>query len=626
MTWYRTGTVAVTNGSATVTLTGGDALANIFPDDGFIGPDGKTYGIATIGGAGSFTLQTNYGGPTASGQAYGIIPVADYVQLRDQIEAVNTLITAYQTIAINAGVGLFAPGSAAAPGVRGQGHTGTGLVWNGDNTLSVSVAGTIVATFTTGGNRFPDGTVGAPGISFVSDTNTGFYRAGADILGIVTGGTERVRVDNLGNVGINCSPISVTKFQIGLAANRRFSVFANGADNTFGFLNDAGSWIDTLVNGNPLRFGVGGTERARIDSTGATFAATANKEVRILSAAHGTIATPTGGLTFTRTDGGQLQAIFGAENGGLAMVAREGLIFATGGGALYGQTIERARINSSGDFGIGTNAPAARLHILSSAEIARFDTTTPRGSGNGYISIGDPSGRKGYFGFGGAGDDWLIANEMAGLLIFNTAGVNRWAIGSAALLPSVDNVSTLGGSSNRVSVVYAASGTINTSDEREKTWRGAPTKAELKAATAIIAECGFYQWNDAVATKGDDARLHFGVRAQRVWAIMAENGLVDPITDGKPGKTPYAFLCYDEWNEQTEPVMGERTIPAKYKGRGKNRVEVEPERVEQYDTGKTRVTLKAGNRYGVRTDQLIMFLMAAQEARIAALEERLNND
>lgn len=616
MTWYRTGTVAVTNGSATVTLTGGDALANIFPDDGFIGPDGKTYGIATIGGAGSFTLQTNYGGPTASGQAYGIIPVADYVQLRDQIEAVNTLITAYQTIAINAGVGLFAPGSAAAPGVRGQGHTGTGLVWNGDNTLSVSVAGTIVATFTTGGNRFPDGTVGAPGISFVSDTNTGFYRAGADILGIVTGGTERVRVDNLGNVGINCSPISVTKFQIGLAANRRFSVFANGADNTFGFLNDAGSWIDTLVNGNPLRFGVGGTERARIDSTGATFAATANKEVRILSAAHDTIATPTGGLTFTRTDGGQLQAIFGAENGGLAMVSREGLIFATGGGALYGQTIERARINSSGNFGIGTATPSS---------FSGYIVTHIKGPSGGMLlaeggaciaEVNSTVTNGAVFGARTAHPVQFSINTVPVIRI-DTTGDHR---------PVGDNTQKSGIASNRWSVIYAGTGTINTSDEREKTWRGAPTKAELKAATAIIAECGFYQWNDAVATKGDDARLHFGVRAQRVWAIMAENGLVDPITDGKPGKTPYAFLCYDEWNEQTEPVMGERTIPAKYKGRGKNRVEVEPERVEQYDTGKTRVTLKAGNRYGVRTDQLIMFLMAAQEARIAALEERLNND
>src|SRR3546814_4230546 len=57
----------------------------------------------------------------------------------------------------------------------------------------------------------------------------------------------------------------------------------------------------------------------------------ANKDVRIVAAAHDTIAAPTGGLTFTRTDGEQLQSIFGTGDGGLAIAARASLIFATGG-------------------------------------------------------------------------------------------------------------------------------------------------------------------------------------------------------------------------------------------------------------------------------------------------------
>src|SRR3546814_16555129 len=59
----------------------------------------------------------------------------------------------------------------------------------------------------------------------------------------------------------------------------------------------------------------------------------ANKDVRIVAAAHDTIAAPTGGLTFTRTDGGQLPSIFGTGDGGMAIAARASIIFATGGAA-----------------------------------------------------------------------------------------------------------------------------------------------------------------------------------------------------------------------------------------------------------------------------------------------------
>lgn len=535
MTWYRTGTVAVTNGSANVTLTGGDALANIFPDDGFIGPDGKTYGIATIGGAGSFTLQTNYGGATASGQAYGIIPVADYVQLRDQIEAVNTLITAYQTIALNAGVGLFAPGSAAAPGVRGVGHTGTGLVWNGDNTLSVSVAGTIVATFTTGGNRFPDGTVGAPGMSFVSDTNTGIYRPAADTLGIVTGGVERVRVASDGRLRAGSS--------LGTSQNALF--YLNGGD------------------GSPYPLGISGLTKGIRFQFSTTTASIVGVD-------------PTLGASFQPLALSGSTMSYGSQTGG-------GHNFTING-------VDRAIIDNNG-----------------------FQAFQGSAGAPGYSFIGDT--------------DTGIYRGSPDTFTISTGGTARLSIlSSGHVLPAADNAYQFGSGSFRWSIIYAATGTINTSDEDEKTWRGALTKAELKAGTRIIGEIGLYQWNDAIAEKGKDARIHVGVRAQQVWRIMAEEGLVDPITDNKPGKTPYAFLCWDEWEDQTEPVMAERTIPAKYEGRGKNRVEVEPERVEQYDTGKTRVTMEAGNRYGVRPDQLIMFLIAAQEARIAAIEERLNND
>ncbi len=174
-------------------------------------------------------------------------------------------------------------------------------------------------------------------------------------------------------------------------------------------------------------------------------------------------------------------------------------------------------------------------------------------------------------------------------------------IGPTHMTPGSDNDRTLGSSSLRWSVVYAGTGAINTSDAREKTWRGAPTTAELAAARRIIAELGFFQWNDAIADKGAaGARYHFGVRAQAVWAIMADEGLIDPIVEGVTPSSSYAFLCYDEW-PAVEAVAEERD--------------------EEGNITVAAVAARpAGNRFGIRPDQLALFLIAAQEARIAALE------
>ena len=47
------------------------------------------------------------------------------------------------------------------------------------------------------------GSVSDPTHTFRGDTDTGIYRPGANTLGLVTGGTERIRIDSTGQVGIN---------------------------------------------------------------------------------------------------------------------------------------------------------------------------------------------------------------------------------------------------------------------------------------------------------------------------------------------------------------------------------------------------------------------------------------
>jgi hypothetical protein len=57
------------------------------------------------------------------------------------------------------------------------------------------------------------GAVGTPSITFTGDTNTGIYSPTADTIGFVEGGTEVMRIDSSGNVGIGQDTPS-TKFEI----------------------------------------------------------------------------------------------------------------------------------------------------------------------------------------------------------------------------------------------------------------------------------------------------------------------------------------------------------------------------------------------------------------------------
>jgi len=50
-----------------------------------------------------------------------------------------------------------------------------------------------------------DGSAGSPAFSFNSDLDMGLFRAGTDILGFSTGGTQRMVIDALGNIGVGVS-------------------------------------------------------------------------------------------------------------------------------------------------------------------------------------------------------------------------------------------------------------------------------------------------------------------------------------------------------------------------------------------------------------------------------------
>lgn len=186
---------------------------------------------------------------------------------------------------------------------------------------------------------------------------------------------------------------------------------------------------------------------------------------------------------------------------------------------------------------------------------AHFHHPSYWNSAPGVSSVVDPSGVAGALGLSAYGGQ-PNSNTLIALASYS-------GYASPGLSPGADNMVLLGRPDLRWSDIHAASGTISTSDARDKSWQGAMSAAECRAALDIIAELGFFQWHHAIAAKGaDEARRHFGVRAQAAFAIMESHGL-----DWRR----YGWCCQDRWGE------GEA----------------------------------AEERYGIRSDQLSLFLIAA---------------
>ncbi len=145
-----------------------------------------------------------------------------------------------------------------------------------------------------------------------------------------------------------------------------------------------------------------------------------------------------------------------------------------------------------------------------------------------------------------------------------------------AVYPVTDNTVNFGLGSNRWKVIYAGTGTINTSDGRDKQQVRDLSEAEKRVAIRCKSLLKAFKFNDAVAVKGDKARTHFGVLAQDVANTFSVEGL---------DASDYALFCYDEWEAKEEVLDNDGTVltPA----------------------------VIAGDRYGIRYEELLAFMISA---------------
>jgi len=272
-------------------------------------------------------------------------------------------------------------------------------------------------------------------------------------------------------------------------------------------------------------------------------------------------------------------------------------------------------IDSSGNLHVGkttTGIGNAGLSLRGDADVAQFTR-----SGDATLELNRLSSDGRIQMFYKDGSHVGSIGVYSSYIFIGVGNTNlRFHSGANAILPadaggaSRDNAIDLGYSSARFDDIYATNGTIQTSDQNEKQQIASLTTAEITAAKAISALFKTFKWNDKVEAKGDDARTHTGVIAQEVQTAMTDAGL---------DAADYAFWCSNTWWETSTEVPAveadeEAGIEAKDAYTRIDRYETS----DEVPDGATQRT-----RMGIRYPELLAFVGAATEQRLADIETRL---
>jgi hypothetical protein len=114
----------------------------------------------------------------------------------------------------------------------------------------------------------------------------------------------------------------------------------------------------------------------------------------------------------------------------------------------------------------------------------------------------------------------ILDCASGGIYAFRINSTNKAFLTTTAFTPGADNTQSLGSSGTRWTVVYAATGTINTSDGTAKQQVRDLSEAEKAVALRCKGLLKAFKFNDSVETKADGARWHFGIVAQDVKAAF----------------------------------------------------------------------------------------------------------
>jgi len=226
------------------------------------------------------------------------------------------------------------------------------------------------------------GAVTTPSYSFTGDLNSGLWSPAADTIAASTGGSERLRVDSSGNLGIGTSSPG-TRLQVSATSpTRGISAIFTGTGATGTQIQLTQGGVDDWAFGQPANVsafaiwsgratGSDGNERMRLDSSGNLGIGTSSPgvrldvqsafategSIRLTSPIDGSVATPrASSFSFrsgsTPSETARIASFnrFGNVNGG-------DLVFSTADTSNVLQT--RATIDSSGNIVAGASAALA---------------------------------------------------------------------------------------------------------------------------------------------------------------------------------------------------------------------------------------------------------------------------
>jgi len=351
---------------------------------------------------------------------------------------------------INAGaeiaVSKLANGTARQLLQTDSGGSGVEFTSNVDvpGTLDVTSAATFDSTVAVTGLlsangklAYPAGSAAAVSLYSGSDTDTGIYSPGSNQFGIATAGTSRIIVDASGNVGVGTALPSAPLHITNASPKIILTDSDNSADISISSIGGAGVYStagDSIIQTNA-------TERMRIDSSGRvgigttspvgkTYIAGPNTSNFGVAADAALNIAATGGSLSNRIINLNFAVVPSATNAiasiGMVYQSQSGfgnghLIFGTRSVTTDTAPIERLRIDSSGNVGIGTTSA--------------FDTA----SGRGNISLNGASSALIALGVGGtqklalfhSGTDCELNNQANGFLAFKTNNSERMRIDSS---------------------------------------------------------------------------------------------------------------------------------------------------------------------------------------------------
>lgn len=222
---------------------------------------------------------------------------------------------------------------------------------SGSKLLSLQVAGTEYFGVDKDGNV----TIGNGGDLNISSATGGdaskIYNDAEDLY-FQTNGSTRLLINSSGNIGVgNTSPGA----KLDVTGNIRLSASSPNIE-----LNNGGPMVYSTT-ANTLMFATGGgpsspVERMRIDSSGNVGIGTSSPVSKFHVNSSTSVATY---MTAGNPAGGTLMGVNASGASIVATYASNNLIF--GNYASGGTFVEFARINSSGNFGVGTSSPKTRL-------------------------------------------------------------------------------------------------------------------------------------------------------------------------------------------------------------------------------------------------------------------------